>query len=322
MNSFTLQWGAIALCFCSATTFAQSAAPMKVSICEIKADPAKYNQKLVEVTGFVLHAFEDFTVVDYDCEHYPEIWLEYGGKRNSDTTYCCGDTAGTTRSENLRVEGIEIPLVADNAFETFNKSIQPPFKSGGYGAVQHATLVGMFFAGVKTKYPTGEFWGGYGHMGCCSLLAIEQVVDPDTTTHPDLDYGAEPEQPDIAKRGCGYKFLTSLENGDNVKTAQAKAETGSDSRVFDDPQRVATEGLARATGRPADELGTPQLIKSKQGRRVFKFTTGKKADSFMVVVSKPYMLLFTAKDSGRIAWVVIAAYQSSCGKENSVTRLR
>jgi len=34
---------------------------------------------------------------------------------------------------------------------------------------------------------------------------------------------------------------------------------------------------------------------------------------YMVVVSRPYLLSFYAKDPKRVAWVLIAAYETSCG---------
>jgi hypothetical protein len=52
-------------------------------------------------------------------------------------------------------------------------------------------------------------------------------------------------------------------------------------------------------------------------------TNGKptgKAKTNKVVVSRPYLLSFYARERKRGAWVVTAAYVSSCGKNNSVTR--
>ena len=42
----------------------------------------------------------------------------------------------------------------------------------------------------------------------------------------------------------------------------------------------------------------------------------------MVVVSRPYCLSLYSHDPKRVAWVVAAAYLSSCGKNNSVTRIK
>ena len=41
-----------------------------------------------------------------------------------------------------------------------------------------ATLTGRFFAGEKWKNADGTFrYGGYGHLGCCSLFVIQKVED-------------------------------------------------------------------------------------------------------------------------------------------------
>jgi hypothetical protein len=42
----------------------------------------------------------------------------------------------------------------------------------------------------------------------------------------------------------------------------------------------------------------------------------------MVVVSRPYWLSFHAKDPKRVAWIVAAAYESSCSGRNSVERIK
>ena len=77
--------------------------------------------------------------------------------------------------KELRVEDISIPLIDNDQFREFDKLIQPPFRSGVHGSIVHATLVGRFFSGRLIKYPKATFWGGYGHMGCCTLLAIQEV---------------------------------------------------------------------------------------------------------------------------------------------------
>jgi len=159
---------------CSHLAFSQERSKT-VTVCQLKGDPAAYNHKLVEVTGFVSHAFEDFTVSDPTCSSWPGIWPEYGGTRKSGTMYCCGVTADRSRPKELKVEDILIALTDDEHFREFDKLIQPPFRSGVHGSLVHATLVGRFFSGRLIKYPKGTYWGGYGHMGCCSLLAIQEV---------------------------------------------------------------------------------------------------------------------------------------------------
>lgn len=212
--------------------------PEKLTACQLTNDPAAYNHKLVEVTGFVSHDFEDFTIFDPTCPSWPAIWLEYGGKAKSGTMYCCGVTADRHRPNEMKIEGIPIPLADNEQFREFDKLIQPPFRSDRHGAIVHATLVGRFFSGRQSKYPKGTTRGGYKHMGCCSLLAIQEIKSVDGQDRDDLDYGASADQPDIDKTGCGYRFLTPIQPTSDLIKAQQDADLGGDDWVFDDPRRV------------------------------------------------------------------------------------
>jgi hypothetical protein len=141
----------------------------KVSICALQADPAAYNHKVIEVRGVVSHGFEDFTLSDPRCQRRSGIWLEYGGRVNSETVYCCGVKA--PREAALVVEGIATQLIEDALFRRFDGRV----RTGGDVSFR-AHLIGRFFAGLKQHTPKGDFWGGYGHFGCCSLLVIQQVL--------------------------------------------------------------------------------------------------------------------------------------------------
>lgn len=291
--------------------------PEKVSLCQLKNDPAKYNHKLVEITGFISHGFEDFTISDPDCPSWPAVWLEYGGTSSSNTMYCCGVTPSRTRPKQLMVEKITIPLVVDEQFRQFDKLLQRRPDS-----VVHATIVGRFFAGEQVKYPKGTFWGGYGHMGCCSLLAIQQVKSVDPQDREDLDYGASVDRPDINKTGCGYKFLTDIESTKDIIQFQKRADSGEREWSFDDPQRVASEGLARLLQIEEKSITGMKETRRVQGRIVYQWYPTRNGASYMVVVSRPYLLSYYAKDTKRVAWVITAAYESSCAPGNSVTRVR
>jgi hypothetical protein len=141
----------------------------KVSLCALQADPAAHNHKMIDVRGVVSHGFEDFTLSDPRCDDQLGIWLEYGGMVNSETVYCCG-VKGGPRTKALAVEGIATRLIDDALFRRFDARVR------SRGDVRfRARLIGRFFAGLKQRTPKGEFWGGYGHLGCCSLLVIEQV---------------------------------------------------------------------------------------------------------------------------------------------------
>ncbi|MDX6695530.1 MAG: hypothetical protein QOF02_3133 [Blastocatellia bacterium] len=291
--------------------------PLKIPTCQLKSDPAAYNHKLIEVTGFISHGFEDFTLSDPQCPSWPGVWLEYGGKAASGTMYCCGVAADRSRPKPLRVETINIPLVDDERFRAFDKLLQ-----GRPDSVVHATIVGRFFAGQQMKYPNGVAWGGYGHMGCCSLLAIQQVVSVDPHDREDLDYGASADQPKLDKEGCGYKFLTPLESSGYLIEAQRKADAGERAWAFSNPQRVATEALARLLNIEEKSINELKETRKAQGRVVYQWKLKEKEASYMIVVGRPYLLSFYAKDPKLVAWVIMAAYESSCGEGNSVTRVR
>ncbi len=135
------------------------------------ADPALYDHKLIRVTGQVSHGFENFTLRDPTLDANAFVWLEYGGRVASKTTYCCGSAPGELRTGVLTIDGIAIPLKADKQFRRFDALVKRK-----EAIVAQVTMVGRFFAGERTSSPNGDTWTGYGHLGCCSLLAIRQIV--------------------------------------------------------------------------------------------------------------------------------------------------
>ena len=307
-------------CVTAISVCQEAEVPVKVTVCQLKNDPSSYNHKLVEIVGFVSHAFEDFSLFDPSCSEWPAIWLEYGGTSKSGTMYCCGVTADRHRPKELVVEHIPIPLLANEEFEQFDRAIQPPFRSGRHGAVVHATLLGRFFAGKRMEYTKHKDWGGYGHMGCCTLLAIQEVNAADTENHPEFDYGASADQPDASNVGCGYQDLLPIDQTSALLQWQQQTEEGKYEWAFDDPVRVASEKLARIVKIGGDE--SPNLTREAQGRKGYEWKHSGKAATYMVVVSRPYWISFYSRDSKRVAWTVIAAYESSCGGKNSVIRLK
>ena len=117
---------------------------------------ATYNHRLVEVTAFVSHGFEDFTLYEFDCHSLEAVWLEYGGRLNSGTIYCCGGTSNRQRRKPLKIEGLTIPLTEDEHFRQFDRLIHPEPGSDTGSAVFRTTIVGRYFAGQKTTAPAEE----------------------------------------------------------------------------------------------------------------------------------------------------------------------
>jgi hypothetical protein len=295
---------ALTLFFCA---FSFGEAPDKVTACTLKNDPAAYNHKLVEVEGFVSHGFEDFTFFDPNCPYSPMIWLEYGGTAASGTIYCCGSSGARSRPKELVVDRIPIPLTDDEQFRAFDKLLH-----GEADTIVHTTIVGRFFSGKREQYGSKSGnWGGYGHMGCCSLLAIQQVLSFDSHDRKDLDFRASDDPPDLQKLKCGtFQGLTSPSYRE-IFDIQHRAEIGENVRVFDDPLKVAMDFLAQ--NQKVDEKSITRISEAKnQGRVVYEWRIDSKPETYMVVVSKPYWLSFYAEDESKVAWVVIAAYKA-CG---------
>jgi hypothetical protein len=291
--------------------------PAKVTPCQLGKDPAAYNHKLIQVTGFVSHGFEDFTFFDPACASWPRVWLEYGGVAASGTMYCCGVTTAHNRPKQLVIENIPIPLVDDNHFRKFDKTLQQR-----YDTVVRATLIGRFFSGKQAKYPAGTFWEGFGHMGCCSLFAIQQVVSVEPHNRNNLDYGASADQPELGKTGCtSYRHLLTIRASGGLIEAQKQAELNEQAWGFNDPARVAVETLALLLSINKQAIVNMTQVRKAQGRFVYQWHPKGKQETYMIVVSRPYWLSFYAKDKQKVAWVPIAAYESSCGHRNSVNRV-
>jgi len=151
---------------------ADAETPIAVSVCDLVADPGAYDHKLIEITGDVLRGFESFTLSRSHCAGKNSIWLEFGGTKGSEVIYCCEVSAAPSRPHPLVVEDLETSIVEDEMLKKFDQLTKGP---QGYGHAK-ATLIGRYFSGTKETLPGGTFWMGYGHMGMCTLLVIQQVV--------------------------------------------------------------------------------------------------------------------------------------------------
>lgn len=276
--------------------------PVKVSVCELANNPQEFNRKAIEVTGFVSHGFEDFRIFDPSCDTNQLIWLEYGGTNKSGTMYCCGVTADRTRPKQLEIEKIPISLTVDEQFQQFDKLIQEG------DTIVHATIAGRFFSGKKEEYANGTSWGGYGHMGCCTLLAIERIVGVDPHDRKDVDYGASDGIPELNELNS-YEIVTPNESSKDLITAQQQADSGQREWSFDDPLRVASETLALVTKVNEKSITGISQLRQTQGRIVYRWSNKASKASYLVIVSRPYWLSYFAKDSKRVAWVVTTVYK-------------
>jgi hypothetical protein len=286
--------------------------PREVTYCDLARDPLAYNHEMVRITAFVTHGFEDFSISQPDCDAPPEhfsVWVEYGGKAESNTVYCCPDeSGGSTRSEPLIVEGVQIPLISDLMFQQFTELLKREPDT-----TVRVTAVGRFFSGKKQNFGGPSFWGGFGHLGCCSLFVIKQLEQFAPHTRSDVDYTLEAGW--YENEGCKNKSLqylnhVSLPHLDGTKEVMAEqrlADDGTRIWAFSEPEKVAAESL-----KPFYKNQTPvlRIVKKTAVRQVFRWKNGQK--SIVVVVIRPYWLSFYAK-SNLVVWVTTTIKEANCG---------
>jgi hypothetical protein len=132
---------------------ARSEEVISTTVCEVIADPAAFNHKLVKLIGTVYQSMENFSLSVVSCGaenvgNWTGIWVEYGGL----------------------VEGVQTSLVENDRFRAFDTRV----KNKGHAS---ATFIGRYFSGKKdwSHRGTEYLWGGFGHMGMYSLLVIQEV---------------------------------------------------------------------------------------------------------------------------------------------------
>lgn len=141
-----------------------------VTLCAIAADPAHYDHRLVQVSGTFAHGFEGFTIQDSSCPAAPVgFWLEYGGSFGSGTVFAGEPSSQRHRDQSLVVQDIPTALVQDALFRRFDRIVHQRRVPSG-----DVTVVARYFAGERV-FGNGPY-GGYGHLSCCTLLVVQQVL--------------------------------------------------------------------------------------------------------------------------------------------------
>lgn len=273
--------------------------PEKTTVCELLNEPVLWNRKLVEVTGFASHGFEDSGFSSPECGgRYGALWMTYGGTKITQTKSTANEV-GPDRKKDLKVDGLTVPLVNDSIFKKFDKLLHNVSAGGRIDNLVHATVVARFFA----KTETNDSVSGYGHLGCCSLFVIQQVlaVDPLPNT---LDVSDLVDYP-TAK---SVRFLKGFNIQTDILQTQQQAEQGDAIYAFLDPDRVVREALARYLGGSAASVPLHRIHTSSV-RITYEGVSSDGKLHYRVVASRPAWLAFYAKNPDKIAWVVIGAYE-------------
>lgn len=276
------------------TRRSKSEAPVKVSVCELKSNPAAYEHKMVEVTGFAMTGGrEDFDLWDFSCvdKNSRGIHLKFGGDV---------------------IEDIKTQSVDDTPSDQFSNLV---YGSRG-NSVAHATIVGRFFASEREQYENG-----FVH-NTRNILAIERIVEVDLRRSKAFDYTGRlsGDEPDGDHVGCGFTELIDRYPSAEFLKAQEKADRGEDEWTFTDPRRVASDKLAKLLS--IDENSIKLTLKRQApGRFVYEWRPKKEGDYYVMVVTRPYVLSFYAKDPNRVTWVVRAAYEAGCDNNKRDRRI-
>lgn len=270
-----------------------------VTLCDLTADPVAYDRQAVEITTFVSHGFEDFTLFDPRCPDADyEVWVEYGGRFASGTIYCCGVGGDRTREKPLVVEDVVTTIVEDDRLRQFDRLVQRQ-----PDAVVRAVLRGRFFAAEKTD----SLGSGYGHFGMHSLFVIEEVLSVDPHDLAGTDYRAS-TSPDFGSYDC-VRELEAVTRPATVEQ-QRLAEAGPRAWAFTDHRRVAAEAVRAKLGDPPGLR--LRFIRREQGRITYKATLPGRKNTWWILVSRPYWLTFSAADRRRIAWIAVGVEETGC----------
>jgi hypothetical protein len=175
------------------------------------------------------------------------------------------------------------------------------------------TAVGRFFSGEKQRVNGKTWWGGAGHLGCCSLFVIERVESFEPHTRSDLDYSSEAgwyENEGCKDGSVSYQKHVSIPypdaDVDQAIADQRKADNGEAVWAFSDLQRVATDSLK--TYYP-NQVPVLRRVKKTPARNVFRWKNGRK--QVVVVVTRPYWLSFYAT-SNSVVWVSTTIKEAAC----------
>ncbi len=175
----------------SAQATPTSQAPQDVSVCELIQNAASFNGHLVRVPGHIDLEFENFTITDRNCgidfstnRELSPVWLTYGGDETDPAVYCCGSHE-RKKGADVEVEGHRLPLVRDAAYQEMRdrltaRRLRRPSGETCYDECNlyrvTASVTGTFFSKPEDS---GSF-SGFGHLGCCHLLVIQQVASVST----------------------------------------------------------------------------------------------------------------------------------------------
>jgi len=184
----------------------QSEEPVEATICELSDHPRQFDSVLIQVRGYVTGGFEDFTLHDtpspFSSPCKARIWLEPGGDGKGPRNYAVVDTArlyNPVAEWKMQSRVDSVRLVKDQPYSEMMEKLRAFRSTQPDGNAceglwlcnlyqVQVTIVGRFFRAQNQGWINGQYFdGGFGHLGCCHLLVIQQITDVDAkrTAVPD-----------------------------------------------------------------------------------------------------------------------------------------
>lgn len=175
------------------------------SVCEILANPASFDGKIVRVKGTVIAGFDDFVVLGAGCnQSVNAIWLSYpeGTKAKSGpAAFIQAQLARNNSASAAPISRAPVTLDKNMDFKEFDSLLSSPAKTNGMcpGCIRNkvnATLVGRL-DGAKDAgvvWQSGRFVsaGGFGNMNhYTARLVLQSVAD---IAPQEIDYSKDAAQ--------------------------------------------------------------------------------------------------------------------------------
>ncbi len=292
--------------------------PFDTTPCGLLLHPDKYEEGLVSVEGLLIVGPDEFTLHDANCgDANGRIWLQFGGGVASPgQSNPSRGTSGRPRT----VEGLELPLTRDRDFDTMQELLRTAQKSGKTKMLR-ATLIGKYFPGKPTKTLSGEAMrSGYGRMGCCSLLVIEEVAKVASELEEPVDFSpVSAVSSRSLVRGCTVSQvqLPPQEDEDQLERTSLEEEY----QYLHDPKKVAARAIAVQESLEADAVEKHvQADSTSASLASYTWNSADGSTSYRIVVNKPYWLLKTAAKGDVVIWAPKQMTRTKCASDkNSAT---
>jgi hypothetical protein len=196
-----------------------------------------------------------------------------------------------------------------------------------------AEMVGTFYAGKENKGRLGT-GRGFGHMACCSLFVISQVVSLRADYQDGLNYSWADWNVGIPK-GCYSEQMLGLPTNEMLRQWQKAANEGGNEWHFD-PKQVAEAQLnelqsgeygSKSGGKtallvpkksdlepPDDDRPTGALLEASSTPYLkrYEFIDKDRTKRFVIITARPYWLARLAGSTERVIWAPVGASIVEC----------